>query len=70
MQTSRDRILTRQVDSLPPLADRQASLTARERGEAIDEAAFDVRLAAAGGARWRVIAKSAATRQPRRIDEA
>ena len=47
MQISRDRILTTHVGSLPRPPDLLALLTARERGEVIDEAAFAARLAAA-----------------------
>ncbi len=47
MQLSRDRILTTHVGSLPRPPDLLALLEARERGEAIDEAAFAARLAAA-----------------------
>src|SRR5882762_2701188 len=47
MKTSTDRILTTHVGSLPRPLDLLASLEARERGEAFDQAAFDARLAAA-----------------------
>jgi 5-methyltetrahydropteroyltriglutamate--homocysteine methyltransferase len=47
MQTSRDRILTTHVGSLPRPADLLDLLVARETGRAIDEAAFEQRLAGA-----------------------
>jgi len=47
MQPSQDRILTTHVGSLPRPADLLDFLVARERGTAIDEAAFEARLAAA-----------------------
>jgi len=47
VQHSRDRILTTHVGSLPRPPDLLALLEARERGEAIDEAAFAARLARA-----------------------
>jgi 5-methyltetrahydropteroyltriglutamate--homocysteine methyltransferase len=47
MQTSRDRILTTHVGSLPRPPDLLALLSARERGEAFDEGAFAERLATA-----------------------
>jgi 5-methyltetrahydropteroyltriglutamate--homocysteine methyltransferase len=47
MKTSTDRILTTHVGSLPRAPDLLALLEARERGEAIDQAAFEARLAAA-----------------------
>ena len=52
MQHSKDRILTTHVGSLPRPPDLLALLEARERGEAIDEAAYAARLAD-GGARDR-----------------
>ena len=47
MQHSQDRILTTHVGSLPRPPDLLAFLEARERGDAIDEAAFEARLAEA-----------------------
>jgi 5-methyltetrahydropteroyltriglutamate--homocysteine methyltransferase len=44
MQRSRDRILTTHVGSLPRPADLLAFLEARERGEAVDQPAFETRL--------------------------
>jgi len=47
VQYSKDRILTTHVGSLPRPADLLIFLEARERGEAVDEAAYAERLAAA-----------------------
>src|SRR5262245_5672438 len=47
MKTSTDRILTTHVGSLPRPADLLALLEARERGEPVDHAAFEARLATA-----------------------
>ncbi|HEX3861465.1 MAG TPA: cobalamin-independent methionine synthase II family protein [Stellaceae bacterium] len=47
MQTSKDRILTTHVGSLPRPADLLTFLEARERGEAFDQAACDARVAQA-----------------------
>ncbi|HEV8678354.1 MAG TPA: cobalamin-independent methionine synthase II family protein [Stellaceae bacterium] len=47
MQLSKDRILTTHVGSLPRPPDLLALLETRERGEAIDDAAFAARLAEA-----------------------
>ena len=47
MQLSTDRILTTHVGSLPRPPDLLAFLEARERGDAIDEAAFEARLSEA-----------------------
>jgi 5-methyltetrahydropteroyltriglutamate--homocysteine methyltransferase len=49
VQLSQERILTTHVGSLPRPADLLAFLEARERGEAIDETAFEARLAASVG---------------------
>jgi len=58
MQRSRDRILTTHVGSLPRPPDLLNFLEARERGEAIDQAAFDTRLT---GAVREVVAKQVET---------
>src|SRR5215813_10752993 len=47
MKTSTDRILTTHVGSLPRPADLLALLEARERGEPVDQAAYEARLATA-----------------------
>ena len=47
MQTSRERILTTHVGSLPRPPDLLALLEAREAGQGFDEAAFETRLTAA-----------------------
>ena len=44
MQFSKDRILTTHVGSLPRPADLLSFLEARERGDAVDEAAYAARL--------------------------
>ena len=45
MQLSKDRILTTHVGSLPRPADLLAFLEARERGDAVDEAAYAAHVA-------------------------
>jgi methionine synthase II (cobalamin-independent) len=47
MQRSRDRILTTHVGSLPRPPDLLALLEAKEKSEALDQAAFDARLSRA-----------------------
>src|SRR6266700_1525369 len=47
VQQSQDRILTTHVGSLPRPPDLLAFLEARERGEELDQAAFEARLARA-----------------------
>jgi 5-methyltetrahydropteroyltriglutamate--homocysteine methyltransferase len=58
VQTSKDRILTTHVGSLPRPPDLLAFLEARESGEGFDEPAFEARLA---GAVREVVARQVAT---------